>query len=161
MAGNARPLEDLVLEQITYFKSLKGELTDKDREELDKLKKQVARVKEPKLTADTPAAELPLGAPAAYWLALRAYKQTETASRLTQPILIVQGERDYQVTMDDFNEWKKALASHRNVTFRNYPKLNHLFMEGEGKARPDEYNKAGHVARELVDDVAAWIKKHR
>lgn len=159
LAGNARPLEDLVLEQITYINSLKGELTEKDREELDRLKKQVARVKNPKLSADTPAKELPLAAPAAYWMALRAYNQTATASRLSQPMLIVQGERDYQVTMDDFKEWKKALASRSNVTFRSYPKLNHLFMEGQGKAKPEEYNKAGHVARELVDDLAVWIKK--
>ena len=76
-------------------------------------------------------------------------------------MLIVQGERDYQVTMADFEAWKKALASRRNVTFRSYPKLNHLFMEGEGKAKPAEYDKAGHVARELVDDLAAWIKNQK
>lgn len=160
LAGNARPLEDLILEQITYLKSLNGKLSDKDREELEELKKQVARVKEAKLNADTPASELPLGLPAAYWRALRAYDQTATASKLTLSMLIAQGERDYQVTMDDFKAWKKALASHRNVTFRSYPKLNHLFMEGEGKAKPSEYDKAGHVSRELVDDLAAWIKKN-
>lgn len=159
LAGNARPLEDLVLEQITYIKSLKGKLTDKDQEELDKLKKQVAKVKDAKLMADTPSSELPLGAPAAYWLALRAYNPTATAAKLSMPILIVQGERDYQVTMADFAVWKKALADRPNVRFRTYPKLNHLFMEGEGKAKPEEYNKAGHVAREVVDDLAAWIKK--
>jgi dienelactone hydrolase len=159
LAGNARLLEDVILDQVSYIKSLKGKLTDKDREELDDLKKQVARVKDPKLTADTKAKELPLGIPAAYWLGLRAYDQTEIASRLKLPILIVQGERDYQVTMDDFSAWKKALASHRNATFRSYPKLNHLFMEGEGKAKPAEYEKAGHLARDVVDDLAAWIKK--
>lgn len=159
LAGNARPLEDVVLDQITYIKSLDGKLTDKDREELEEVKKQIARVKDPKLSADIPAKDLPLSLPAAYWLALRAYNQTATASRLTLPMLIVQGERDYQVTMDDFNSWKKALATHRNVAFRSYAKLNHLFMEGEGKAKPEEYSKAGHVARELVDDLAAWIKK--
>jgi fermentation-respiration switch protein FrsA (DUF1100 family) len=159
LAGNARPLEDVILDQIGYIKSLNGKLTDKDRDELGELKEQVSRVKDPKLTADTPAKELPLGIPAAYWLALRAYDQTATASRLTRPIFIVQGERDYQVTMDDFEKWKKALASHRNVTFRSYAKLNHLFMEGEGKAKPAEYDKAGHVSRELINDLAEWIKK--
>lgn len=159
LAANARPLEDLVLEQISYIKALNGKLTDDDRKELDELKKQVARVKDPKLTADTPAKELPLGAPAAYWLALRAYDQTATAARLKLPILIVQGERDYQVTMDDYKAWKKALESHGNVTFRSDPRLNHLFMEGEGKAKPAEYDKPGHVAGGLVSDLAAWIKK--
>jgi dienelactone hydrolase len=158
LAGNARPLEDLIVEQITYIYSLKGDLSDKDKEALDKIKKQAARVKDPKLAADTPAAELPLGVAAPYWLELRSYDQRATAARLKQTLFIVQGERDYQVTMADFEAWKKALASRRNVTFRSYPKLNHLFMEGENKAKPAEYEKAGHVARELVDDLAAWIK---
>jgi dienelactone hydrolase len=161
LAGNARPLEDLILEQITYIYSLKGDLSDKDKEALDKIKKQVARVKDPKLAADAPAAELPLGIPPAYWLELRSYDQGATAARLKQPMLIAQGERDYQVTMADFEVWKKALASRRNVTFRSYPKLNHLFMEGENKAKPAEYEKAGHVSRELVDDLAAWIKSQK
>ena len=161
LAGNARPLEDLILEQMTYIYSLKGELSDEDKEALDKIKKQVARVKDPKLTADAPAAELPLGIPSAYWLALRSYDQTATAAQLKQPLFIAQGERDYQVTMADFEAWKKALASRRNVTFRSYPKLNHLFMEGENKAKPAEYEKAGHVSRELVDDLAAWIKSQK
>jgi uncharacterized protein len=158
LAGNARPLEDLILEQITYITSLKGELSDKDKEELDKLKKQVARVKDPKLAVDVPAAELPLNIPAPYWLDLRAYDPRATATRLKQPMLILQGERDYQVTMADFEAWKKALGSRRNVTFRSYPRLNHLFIEGEGKSKPAEYTKGGHVARDLVDDLAAWIK---
>jgi uncharacterized protein len=111
MAGNSRPLEDVVLEQFTYLFSLKKEPSEKDRERLEKVKKQVARLKDPKLAADTPAADLPLGAPAAYWLALRAYDARATAARLKQPMLILQGERDYQVTMDDFEGWKKALAS--------------------------------------------------
>jgi dienelactone hydrolase len=161
LAGNARPLEDLILEQMTYIYSLKGDLSDEDKEALDKIKKQVTRVKDPKLTADAPAAELPLGIPSAYWLELRSYDQTATAARLKQPLCIAQGERDYQVTMADFEAWKKALVSRGNVTFHSYPKLNHLFMEGENKAKPAEYEKAGHVSRELVDDLAAWIKSRK
>jgi hypothetical protein len=32
-------------------------------------------------------------------------------------MLILQAERDYQVTMEDFAVWKKALAGRSNVTF--------------------------------------------
>jgi dienelactone hydrolase len=156
LAGNTRPLEDVVLEQITYIRSLHPSADDK--EELDKLRKQVARVKDRGLTADTPASELPLGAPAAYWLALREYDPAATAAKLKLPLLVLQGERDYQVTMADFAGWKKALAGRKDVRLKSYPKLNHLFMEGEGKAKPAEYQKAGHVSREVVDDVAAWVK---
>jgi hypothetical protein len=158
MAGNTRPLEDLVLEQITYIRSLHPDKDDKD--ELEKLRKQVARVKERGLTAEVPASELPLGAPAAYWLALRDYDPAATAARLKLPMLVLQGERDYQVTMADFDGWRKALAGRPGVRLKSYPKLNHLFMEGEGKAKPEEYQKAGHVSREVVDDVAAWVKAY-
>jgi uncharacterized protein len=91
---------------------------------------------------------------------LSDYDQAATAARLKQPLLILQGERDYQVTLEDFAGWKKALAASKNTVFKSYPKLNHLFMQGEGKAKPEEYNMAGHVDREVVDDIARWIKKH-
>jgi uncharacterized protein len=53
------------------------------------------------LSAATPASELPFGAPAAYWLDLREYHPAEVAAGLGKPILIVQGARDYQVTVAD------------------------------------------------------------
>jgi dienelactone hydrolase len=159
LAGNTRPLEDLVAEQFPYLYSLKGVLTDDDKSELEKIKKQVARVKDPQLSKDTPAAELALKLPASYWLALKAYDPAATAARLQMPLLVLQGERDYQVTIADFEGWKKALGARPNVRLKSYPKLNHLFHEGEGKSKPAEYDKAGHVAKEVVDDIAAWVKK--
>jgi dienelactone hydrolase len=159
MAGSTRPLEDVILEQVSYLTSLGGKPSGQEQEFLEKLRKQVARVKDPKLAADTPAAELPLGAPAAYWLALRGYDPAATAAGLKQPLLVLHGERDYQVTMADFAGWKKALGGRPNATLKSYPRLNHLFMEGQGKAKPAEYDRAGHVAREVIDDVAGWIKE--
>jgi hypothetical protein len=158
LAGNSRPLEDIVLEQYQYIFSLKGELSDDNRQELEKIKKQVARVKDPQLTADVAVSELPLKIPGGYWLYLRNYDNVATAAKLKMPLLILQGERDYQVTMDDLNGWKKGLASRSDVTFKSYPALNHLFMEGMGKARPAEYDKPGHVAKEVIDDIATWVK---
>ncbi len=82
--------------------------------------------------------------------------------RFHKPVLVLQGERDYrmrQVTMSDFAGWKQALwGDRKDVKLKSYPKLNHLFMEGEGKAKPAEYEKAGHFAQEVVDDIAKWIK---
>ena len=74
-------------------------------------------------------------------------------------MLILQGERDYQITMADFDGWKRSLKDHKDATLKSYPKLNHLFAEGEGKAKPAEYQQEGHVAKEVVDDVAAWVQK--
>jgi fermentation-respiration switch protein FrsA (DUF1100 family) len=71
-------------------------------------------------------------------------------------MLILQGERDYQVTMRDFALWKAALGERKNVTLRSYAKLNHLFTAGEGKSTPAEY-ASGHVDAPVVEDIARWI----
>jgi dienelactone hydrolase len=160
LAGNTRPLEDLILDQVTYILSLRGELGDAEKAELQNIKKQVLRVKDAKLTRDTPASELPLGTPAVFWLALRDFRPMEVVVQFRRPILVLQGERDYQVTMADFEGWKKALGDRKDVRLKSYPKLNHLFMAGEGKAKPAEYEKAGHVAQEVVDDIVRWIKEN-
>src|SRR3954470_20562571 len=135
MAGAARPLEDIILEQVSYLAAADGKVTDAEKSQIESLRAEVARVKALK-PGDTGAA---LGAPDSYWLDLRGYNPPEAAKALKAPLLILQGERDYQVTMDNFAAWKKALAGRPGVTFKSYPKLNHLFIEGEGKSTPAEY----------------------
>lgn len=157
LAGPTRPFEDILLEQITYIASLSGPMSEDTKKQIAQLKQQVANVKSPKLSAKTPASSLPLSVPAVYWLDLRGYQPAEMAKSLTQPMLILQGGRDYQVTEADFKIWKDALSSRPNVTFKFYPDLNHLFMTGVGKATPAEYQKQGTVTQQVVDDIAGWI----
>ena len=97
------------------------------------------------------------GVAAAYWLDLKGYDPAAFAKKLAMPMLILQGERDYQVTMTDFGLWKAAWAAQgRGV--KSYPALNLLFVAGEGKSLPAEYNKPGHVAPQVIADIAAFIK---
>jgi hypothetical protein len=72
---------------------------------------------------------------------------------------VLQGERDYQVTMNEFAKWKAALGGKPNVTLHTYPALNHLFIAGEGKSLPAEYESPGHVAEDVVRDIADWIRQ--
>jgi dienelactone hydrolase len=157
LAGSTRPLEDLVLEQTRYIASLAGTLSDEEQKKVRELEQQVARVKSSDLSESTPNSELPFGAPAKYWLDLRGYEPATEALALQKPMLILQGERDYQVTMEDFANWKKSLGSRKDVALHSYPGLNHLFMEGQGKSRPEEYAKPGNVAVGVIDDIAKWI----
>ncbi len=94
-----------------------------------------------------------------YWLDLRAQLPLEAARSLGKPILVLQGERDYQVSMNDFFGWKKELGDRPGVVLKSYPTLNHLFAPGEGRSTPAEYEKPGHVAAEVVEDIAAFVKK--
>jgi dienelactone hydrolase len=160
MAGAARPLEDLLKEQYTYIYSLDGEISDEERSKLKEIERQVAAVKDPRLSTDTPRDSLPLGSDAAYWLGLRDYRPDEMIARLEHPVLVLHAERDYQVTMVDFEKWRAALTPPRDVTVISYPSLNHLFIEGEGTCTPEEYRRAGYVAEEVVNDLAEWIARH-
>jgi uncharacterized protein len=157
LAGAVKSLEDAILEQTTYIFSLDGVISTDEQVQLDGLKQLAAKVKGLKPSDIDSATDL-FGAPASYWLDLRDYNPPEVAKSLKQPLLIIQGERDYQVTMDDFRRWQVTLSSRENVTLRSYPKLNHLFIEGNGKSTPAEYSESGHVAEIVISDIANWIK---
>ncbi|MGQ9610680.1 MAG: DUF3887 domain-containing protein [bacterium] len=157
MAGSTKSLENSVIDQIKYIFSLDGEISDQEKKQLDTLEKQIAKVKDPNLSEKTPSDQLLFNLPAKYWLDLRSYDPKEFAKNLKQPVLVLQGERDYQVTLDDFQGWKDAFSGRENVKFKTYPKLNHLFIEGKGKITPEEYQKSGHVSKEVIDDVYDWI----
>jgi dienelactone hydrolase len=156
MAGPSRPMADVLIEQLTYVLSV--DPSPQQKAAVDKLKAQAEKLKDPKLSVDTPGTELPFGVSGRYWLSMRDLAPVETALKVKQPLLVLQGGRDYQSTMEDFEGWKKALSGTPRATLKSYPRLNHLFAEGEGKAKPVEYQKEGHVVKEVVDDVAAWIK---
>ncbi len=145
MAGSARAAEDVIVEQMEYLAA----------KNLDEVRMQAARLKDLK-PGDGPV----LGAPASYWIDLRGYDPPSIARELRQPMLILQGGRDYQVTPRDFGLWKQALAGRRNVRYKTYPALNHLFLPGEGKSTPAEYQKPGHIPDEVIADIANWISGH-
>ena len=156
MAGAARPLEDAILEQTRYIAVADGAISPEEQAQIDDAARLSARVKA--LTPDdAKSAANIFGAPAAYWLDLRGYDPPSAAKGLKAPLLVLQGERDYQVTMAEFEKWKASLAGRSDVTFHTYPSLNHLFIAGTGKSVPAEYQAPGHVAEPVVTDIAAWI----
>ncbi|MGH9763920.1 MAG: alpha/beta fold hydrolase, partial [Blastocatellia bacterium] len=130
LAGSTRPVEQLLVDQLEYLISLGGPQADTNRATLAKVKQQLERLKDPKL----PENQIVIGAPPSYWHDIEAYNPGAVAASLKIPILVLQGERDYQVTLEDFAGWKKYLSGRRGVEFKTYPKLNHLFEEGEGKS---------------------------
>jgi len=154
LAAPARGLLELVLEQSEYLAKLDGEVSEAEAAQLAALQQQVEAIRQGGLKAG----EAALGAYQAYWTDLMAHDHVATAKGLTVPVLLLQGERDYQVTMADFSLWQEHLAGRAHVTLKSYPGLNHLFMRGEGTPGPAEYSTPGNVAQDVVDDIARWIK---
>ena len=128
LAGNVRPMLELARDQLQYLNAPPDRLQ-----------------------------QLKASAPDSYWEDLKSYDPVATARKLQMPILILQGERDYQVTMKEFELWESGLKGKGNVTFKSYPKLNHLFLEGEGKSLPAEYGKPGHIPDYVYADIANFV----
>ena len=156
MAGAARPLQQALVDQSRYLAMADGSISAEEQAQIDQAEQVAARIAALG-PADASKPELILGAPASYWLDLRGYDPPVAAARVSQPLLVLQGERDYQVTMDEFARWKSELAGRANATFHSYPSLNHVFVAGVGKSLPTEYDMPGHVSESVVRDIATWI----
>jgi len=160
MAGASRPLEDLLVEQVRYSVGLSGKTSPEGEKQIARAEKTAADMRNPDLKPGMTVDFMGIPLPAAYVLDLRAYHPAETASRLKVPILVMQGDRDYQVGAADLNVWKQALGKKSTVTLKSYPALNHFFMPGAGPSSDAEYLKHNHVLEAVVEDIAGWVFQH-
>lgn len=159
MAGNARPLDELVVEQVTYLNGINP--STGWEKHLDELKTQITNMKKLGTSGFDKTVKLPLGMPASYWEDLNGYHQTEVAKSLVCPVLILNGEADYQVPLTDYQIWRKELGNQKNVAFKSYPGLSHLFMEVSGKPSPKDYEVPRHIPGYVIADIANWINQQK
>ena len=157
MAGSTRPLEDVIIDQMSYLFQGDSNLTESEQSQLDTLYRQSARVKNLQPGMTVARKYLPLEIPAAYWLDLNAYHPVEAVAAEERPILVLHAQRDYQVTRVDLDGWRRALADHNEATIISFPGLNHLFISGSGKSNPTEYQTHGYVAAEVITAISNWI----
>lgn len=157
VAALARPFEDAIVEQVTYISSLKDS-SDSAKKQIAEIKKQADNTKKLGTPEFDDKIPLLLDIPRSYWEFANAYKPVEVAVKLTLPMLILQGERDYQVTMEDFGLWRFGLLRNKNAFFKSYPKLNHILQEGSGKATPFEYERESPVVGYVMDDIVSFIR---
>ncbi|MGO8877219.1 MAG: alpha/beta hydrolase family protein [Acidimicrobiales bacterium] len=158
LAAGAEPLQWSIVRQVRYLASLDPATAAASQSAIEALVEQATLVDGPRLSAATPPGELPLGAPASYWLDLRAVDPVAVAASLDRPILLLQGGRDYQVTVaDDLARWQAGLAGRSDVSVRIYPADNHLFFPGSGPSSPAEYEPVRHLDPAVVSDIAEWL----
>jgi dienelactone hydrolase len=159
--GNARPLEDVTLDEAEYMaENLDPKIRNSEgfQRQLAVIREQAAKIK--KMSQGDGDTSTLLGMKGSYLLDLKGYDPAGQAKLLKVPMLILQGERDYQVNMKDFAAWKAGLQGMQGVTMKSYPALDHLLAEGTGKSTSADYDKPGqHVSQAVVDDVAKWVKQ--
>ncbi|WP_189596916.1 alpha/beta fold hydrolase [Paenibacillus elgii] len=160
MAGPSQPLEDLVLEQnkqaLAWAKEA-GQPTEGLEQQVKAMEHQVALLKDPQYSAANIPKDFALGNPV-WWFDFRNYRGGEIAKRQSTPLLILQGDNDFQVTASNLDGWKSALSARQDVVYKLYPKLNHGFVESDQPSTGKEYALPGNVPSYVIDDIAGWLK---
>jgi uncharacterized protein len=154
MAGNTKPLEKVIVGQVQYLTNSGDGAASSAAADAQKAADQI---ESPNLKPDDEVPLLGSKTYGAYWLDLRDYNPVKTAQKLKIPILVLQGGRDYQVTLDNYKDWQAGIGKRSNATLKFFPEANHLFIFGEGKATPQDYDKPGHVNSQVIDAIAAFV----
>ena len=155
LAAPGRSLDKLLLEQYEYLDSLNP--TKEMNAEVKKVKKQINYLNSANFNLSSPKDSLPLNADAAYWKSLKDYDQIRTIEKVHIPVLILQGEKDYQVTMKDYSLWQKATKNNPKVSMKSYATLNHAFMENKGIPGPASYSIKQTIPSLVIKEIALWI----
>ncbi|MFD4562791.1 dienelactone hydrolase family protein [Streptomyces sp. NPDC058469] len=155
LAGDAEPMHRAAVRVVGHLAAL--DPGPHSEAVLAEITRQAATV-ETALSPRTPREDLPFGLPASYWLDLRSYDPVATAARLDKPLLILQGGRDYQVTVEhDLSLWREGLAGRPDVTIQIHEVDDHLFFPGTEPSTPAGYMAPQHVDAAVITDVAAWL----
>lgn len=94
--------------------------------------------------------------------AFLTYEPLPTIRKVRQPILILQGALDRQVTAEQASMLEQAAraAGNKDVTVRVFPNLNHLFLPAKTGAE-NEYATLGTylVPDEVLDALSNWLQQ--
>jgi hypothetical protein len=71
----------------------------------------------------------------------------------------LEGGKDAQVFESDFYALRDIAAKRPGSEAKMFPNLDHLFMPVAGKPDVSDVFKPGHVAPEVIDTIATWVKK--
>lgn len=151
-------LQDAVVRQTEYIIGLDGTISPQEEAALQQMLLLQETVNA--LTPESDPTMVILGGGAAYWFDLTNYDAIATAQAIDTPLLVLNGDRDYQVPIEGFEVWRDALDGREDTTFIAYEGLNHFLMFGEGDPNPDEYLIPAFVDETFINDVAAWVNAH-
>ena len=162
MAGSLRRLWEIVYDQnqevIAAYDVV--ELPEAQRAALDAQVAQIEADMEVFRTGIDGLADdaLLLGVPVRYWRSLEQYAGDHFLDAIDLPLLILQGDADFQVYADvDYPLWQEALAGRDNATFCLYEGLNHLMMPTQGLRDTTEYVTPSHVRADVIADIADFV----
>jgi hypothetical protein len=159
LAASCEPLAQALMRQIRYLATLPGTIGANAQAEEPDIEAEAAEIgNAATLEKDKPGTVLMGGVGPAYYQSGLRYNEVATARSVPRPLLFLQGDRDYQVTVaQDLDVWLKGLKGRQGVTVVQFPKADHLFLDGSGPPTPADYEKPGHVDPKVIATIAAWV----
>ena len=161
MAGSPRKLEEIILDQNeAALHSTKGFVNWIVKKQVAKFAAMFDGMYE---LSDEEAKKKKMGGGTTlyYFKEMGEHPASGYLLATVKPILIMQGEKDFQATAEkDFAAYKQLLAGRSNVTFRLYENLSHAFVPsvyGDIMKAKQEYNVEQHISGEVIADIANWI----
>ncbi|MBS0215380.1 MAG: alpha/beta fold hydrolase [Proteobacteria bacterium] len=156
LSGPSRKLVDIIPYQQRYMAKLQGKSDDPQTlAAVAKAEADIAAIRgnaRPDATA--------LGMRVDYWRSVDAIDPVADNKALRVPVLLLHGDRDFQVPMEDWTTLQRAFGNNKRFAMKLYPSLNHMGIAGTGTPSVAEYAQPGHVDSGLIADVATWIKAH-
>ena len=163
LAGSPRRLEEIMLDQNKeVLRSTKGFVHWIVKKQVAKLSAMFDGLYE---LSDEDAKKVKVGGGTTlyYFKEMGEHRAEDYLRKLEKPVLIMQGEKDFQATAEkDFLAYQELLAGKDNVTFKLYEGLNHAFVPsiyGELMKAKQEYNVEQHIGESVIGDIAQWILK--
>ena len=161
LAGTPRRLEEVLVEQNNEaLAGMKGLLRRLVEKQIGKLNHSFDGLYE--MSDEEAKAKKMGGGVTLYYFKEMGERPVESYLKtLKKPILVMQGEKDFQVKADvDFRMYKEILAGHPDASFILYDNLNHAFVPsvyGSISKAKQEYGVEQHIGENVIADIARWI----
>ena len=162
MAGSPRKLEEIMMGQYEdVLSSTKGLVRWIIKKQTAKLEKNFEGLYQ--LTdEEAKKKNMGNGMTLYYFKEMGDHSAPMYLSAIQKPILIMQGKKDFQATVEkDYNAYRQLLADKANVTFKLYENLSHAFVPsvyGDIMKAKQEYNVEQHIGDDVISDIANWVK---
>lgn len=163
LAGSPRSLWEIIYDQNIYFLDKLVNDEEEKNESIQMLEEEKRAGETLINMTDEEAKETDVFTINGYYLKeMDEHDVGEIALHSNKPMLLLQGEEDFQVTMEqDFTMWQELLEEKTDATFKSFPELNHFFITSEGpnKGTVKEYSIPGHVDEQVIEDIGKWINE--
>ncbi len=150
LAGAGQSIDNVILEQVQKTAPM---FTEDSKRIFEVLKNG-------KTTSDYPVAlgslfDISIQPYMASWM---RFSPTEEVSKLDIPVLVINGTKDLQVSIE---EAKLLNDAAKNSELKLINKMNHVLfiIEGDDQENAKSYNdQAGKVSTELIDEIVSFLK---